>query len=143
MLKVLKFGGSSLADGSQFAKVKNIVESDPHREVVVVSAPGKRNSDDNKITDLLYLIRAHIKYGVSHEGVLEMIRSRYIGIKEECGLSTDIGKLIDETFADINKETSEDYIVSRGEYFNAILMAEYLGFKFVDATDVRLRRQGK
>lgn len=135
MLKVLKFGGSSLADGSQFAKVKNIVESDPHREVVVVSAPGKRNSDDNKITDLLYLIRAHIKYGVSHEGVLEMIRSRYIGIKEECGLSTDIGKLIDETFADINKETSEDYIVSRGEYFNAILMAEYLGFKFVDATE--------
>ena len=135
MLKVLKFGGSSLADGSQFAKVKNIVESDPHREVVVVSAPGKRDSDDNKITDLLYLIRAHIKYGISHEGVLEMIRSRYIGIKEECGLSTDIGKLIDETFADINKETSEDYIVSRGEYFNAILMAEYLGFKFVDATE--------
>ena len=135
MLKVLKFGGSSLADGSQFAKVKNIVESDPSREVVVVSAPGKRDSDDNKITDLLYLIRAHIKYGVSHEGVLEMIRSRYVGIKDECGLSTDIGKLVDETFADINKETSEDYIVSRGEYFNAILMAEYLGFKFVDATE--------
>ena len=135
MLKVLKFGGSSLADGSQFAKVKNIVESDPSREVVVVSAPGKRDSDDNKITDLLYLIRAHIKYGVSHEGVLEMIRSRYVGIKDECGLSTDIGKLIDETFADINKDTSEDFIVSRGEYFNAILMAEYLGFKFVDATE--------
>ena len=135
MLKVLKFGGSSLADGSQFAKVKNIVESDPSREVVVVSAPGKRDSDDNKITDLLYLIRAHIKYGVSHEGVLEMIRSRFVGIKEDCGLSTDIGKLIDETFADIDKETSKDYIVSRGEYFNALLMAEYLGYKFVDATE--------
>ncbi len=135
MLKVLKFGGSSLADGSQFAKVKNIVESDPERQVVVVSAPGKRDSDDNKITDLLYLIRAHIKYGVSHEGVLEMIRSRYLEIKKECGLSTDIGKLIDETFADIGKDTSVDYIVSRGEYFNALLMAEYLGFKFVDATE--------
>lgn len=135
MLKVLKFGGSSLADGSQFAKVKHIVESDPAREVVVVSAPGKRDSDDNKITDLLYLIRAHLKYGVSHEGVLEMIRSRYVEIKEECGLSTDIGKLVDDTFAGINKETPVDFIVSRGEYFNAILMAEYLGFKFVDASE--------
>ncbi len=135
MLKVLKFGGSSLADASQFAKVKHIVDSDPSREVVVVSAPGKRDTDDNKITDLLYLIRAHLKYGVSHEGVLEMIRSRYVGIKEDCGLSTDIGSLIDETFAGINKETPVDFIVSRGEYFNAILMAEYLGYKFVDATE--------
>lgn len=135
MLKVLKFGGSSLADGEQFAKVKKIVESDPEREVVVVSAPGKRDSDDNKITDLLYLIRAHVKYGVSHEGVLEMIRSRFVEIKEACGLSTDVGKLIDETFAGINKESSVDFIVSRGEYFSAMLMAEYLGYKFVDAVD--------
>ena len=74
MLKVLKFGGSSLADGSQFAKVKNIVESDPEREVVVVSAPGKRDKGDNKITDLLYLIQAHLRYGVSFENVLGMVR---------------------------------------------------------------------
>ena len=135
MLKVLKFGGSSLADASHFAKVKHIVDSDPSREVVVVSAPGKRDSDDNKITDLLYLIRAHLKYGVSHEGVLDMIRSRYVEIKEECGLSTDIGSLVDETFAGINKDTAVDFIVSRGEYFNAILMAEYLGYKFIDASE--------
>ena len=65
MLKVLKFGGSSLADSTQFAKVKGIVESEACREVVIVSAPGKRNSGDSKITDLLYLVHAHIKYGVS------------------------------------------------------------------------------
>ena len=62
MLKVLKFGGSSLADAAQFAKVKHIVESDPSRRVVVVSAPGKRFSEDHKITDLLYLCAAHIEY---------------------------------------------------------------------------------
>ena len=66
MLKVLKFGGSSLASSEQFAKVKGIVSSDETREFVVVSAPGKRNSDDNKITDLLYLLHAHIRYGVSY-----------------------------------------------------------------------------
>lgn len=135
MLKVLKFGGSSLADGSQFAKVKGIVESDSSREVVVVSAPGKRNKEDNKITDLLYLVHAHIRYGVDYGNVLDMIRDRYIGIKEDCGLTTDIGELIDQTFAEIGKNTSVDHIVSRGEYFCAVLMAEYLGFKFVDAAD--------
>lgn len=135
MIKVLKFGGSSLSDSSQFAKVKNIVESDETRQVVVVSAPGRRNSDDNKITDLLYLCHAHIKYDVSYENILEMIRSRYVEIRNECGLTIDIGKIIDETFAGINKKTSVDFIASRGEYFNAMLMAEYLGFRFVDAAE--------
>ena len=135
MLKVLKFGGSSLADSSQFAKVKKIVESDSSREVVIVSAPGKRNSDDNKITDLLYLIHAHIRYGVAYGGVLSMIKERYAEIKEGCGLETDIEALIDETFAKVNKKTSVDYIASRGEYFSAKLMAEYLGYQFVDAVD--------
>ena len=135
MLKVIKFGGSSLSDSSQFAKVKNIVESDDSREVVVVSAPGKRDSSDNKITDLLYLIHAHIRYGVSYENVLGMVRDRFLGIKTGCGLSTDIGKIIDETFAGVDKKTSVDFIVSRGECFNAMLMAEYLGYRFVDAAD--------
>ena len=135
MLKVLKFGGSSLADGSQFAKVKNIVESDPEREVVVVSAPGKRDKGDNKITDLLYLIQAHLRYGVSFENVLGMVRSRFVGIKEECGLDLDIGAVIDETFASVDKNTPVDFIVSRGECFNAMLMAEYLGYRFVDASE--------
>lgn len=135
MLKVLKFGGSSLADSSQFAKVKEIVESESSREVVIVSAPGKRNSDDNKITDLLYLVHAHIKYGVAHDGVLSMIKKRYSEIRKGCGLKTDIESIIDETFAAVNKKTPVDFIASRGEYFSARLMAEYLGYEFVDAVD--------
>lgn len=135
MLKVLKFGGSSLADSSQFAKVKEIVEADSSREVVVVSAPGKRSSDDNKITDLLYLTHAHIRYGVDYNGVLAMIKKRYAEIRKGCGLSIDIESIIDETFEAIDKKTSEDFIASRGEYFSALLMAEYLGYEFVDAAD--------
>ncbi len=135
MLKVLKFGGSSLADSSQFAKVKGIVDSDPDRQVVVVSAPGKRHSDDNKITDLLYLIHAHIKYGVSYDSILVSIMDRFSEIRNAFGLQTEIEKIIDETFAGIDKKTPVDFIVSRGEYFCARLMAEYLGFRFVDAAD--------
>ena len=134
-MKVLKFGGSSLADSSQFAKVKAIVESDPAREVVVVSAPGKRNSGDNKITDLLYLVQAHIRYGVAYDNVMTMIRDRYREIAEGCGLSINVDALIDEAFEGVGKNTSVDYIVSRGEYFSAKLMAEYLGYTFVDAAD--------
>lgn len=135
MLKVLKFGGSSLADSSQFAKVKRIVESDDAREVVIVSAPGKRTKEDNKITDLLYLIHAHIKYGVSYDGVLSMIKDRFIEIKEGCGLDIDIESILDDTFSKVNKKTSVDFLASRGEYFSARLMAEYLGYEFVDAVD--------
>ena len=135
MLKVLKFGGSSLADSSQFEKVKGIVDSDPSRQVVVVSAPGKRHSDDNKITDLLYLIHAHLKYGVSYDSILVSIIDRYSEIRNAFGLSTEIEKIIDDTFAGIDKKTPVDYIVSRGEYFCARLMAEYLGYQFVDAAD--------
>ncbi len=135
MLKVLKFGGSSLSDSGQFARVRDIVEHDESRQVVIVSAPGKRNSSDNKITDLLYLIHAHIRYGVNHETILGMVRDRYSEIRRECGLGTDIESMIDEVLGSADKNTSVDYIVSRGEYFCAVLMAEYLGFRFVDAAD--------
>ena len=135
MLKVLKFGGSSLADSSQFAKVKEIVESDSSREVVIVSAPGKRDSEDNKITDLLYLTHAHLRYGVAHDGVLSMIKKRYSEIRKGCGIEINIESIVDETLAGINKKTLVDFIASRGEYFSALLMAKYLGYQFVDAVD--------
>lgn len=134
-MKVLKFGGSSLSDSKQFEKVKKIVKANDERKVVVVSAPGKRNADDSKITDLLYLCHAHIKYDVSYDSILEMIKSRYLEICDKCNLKIDISKEIDKTFKDINSKSSLDYIVSRGEYFNAILMAEYLDYKFVDAKE--------
>lgn len=135
MIKVLKFGGSSLSDSSQFAKVKEIVESDESRQIVVVSAPGRRNSEDSKITDLLYLCHAHIKYDVPFDNIRKMIVDRYVEIRNECELSVDIESEINEIFDNLNKRTSVDYIASRGEYLNAVLMADYLGFKFVDAAE--------
>ena len=133
MLKVLKFGGSSLADAHQFAKVKSIVDADPARRVVIVSAPGKRFSGDHKITDLLYLCAAHIKYGVSYEDIFAMIRDRYNEIIAECGLKLSLDKEFDELWRKMQSGISKDELASRGEYFSARLMAEFLGFEFLDA----------
>ena len=134
-MKVLKFGGSSMASAAQYAKVKAIVEADPARTVVVVSAAGKKTKDDHKVTDLLYLCHAHIRYGVSCDPVFEMIRRRYLEIRDELGLPTDLeGELaaIRQTMED---GASEAWLASRGEYLSARLMADYLGFDFVDAAD--------
>ncbi|MBO4379084.1 MAG: aspartate kinase [Clostridia bacterium] len=133
MLKVLKFGGSSLADAAQFAKVKHIVESDPTRRVVVVSAPGKRFSEDHKITDLLYLCAAHIEYGVSCENVFSMIRARYEEICRDCGLKIDITGELDALWLKMRSGMDREELASRGEYLAALLMADYLGFDFLDA----------
>ncbi|MDY3845462.1 MAG: aspartate kinase [Eubacteriales bacterium] len=135
MLKVVKFGGSSLASGTQFEKVKNIVSADEARTVVVVSAPGKRFSQDNKITDLLYICHAHLKYNVSCDDIFDKIRERYIAIKNECGLTTDIESELDDISAKFTKNTPVDFIVSRGEYLCARLMAEYLGYDFIDSAE--------
>lgn len=136
MIKVAKFGGSSLSDGAQFAKVKNIIEQDPDRRVVVVSAPGRRSSDDNKVTDLLYLVKAHIKYDVSYDSIFEMIEQRYMDIRSECGLSLDLDHEFEIIRNKLNKNISMDYLASRGEFLNAKLMAEYLGYQFVDSADL-------
>ena len=135
MLKVLKFGGSSMADAVQFAKVKAIVDADPMRVAVVVSAAGKRWKDDHKITDLLYLCHAHLKYGVSCDGIFDMIRSRYLEIRDDLGLTTDLESEFDALRAKMDKGISQDELVSRGEYFAARLMADFLGFHFVDAAE--------
>ncbi len=133
MLKVLKFGGSSMADAVQFEKIRNIVKSDPARRVVVVSAPGKRYKDDHKVTDLLYLCHAHLKYGVSCEHIYQLIRDRYEGIRQDCGLSTDLSSDFDRLWEKMRGGISQDELVSRGEYFAARLMADYLGYDFLDA----------
>ncbi|MBQ7225981.1 MAG: aspartate kinase [Clostridia bacterium] len=135
MLKVLKFGGSSLASGETFEKVKKIVEADSSRAIVIVSAPGKRHSKDMKVTDLLYLCQAHIKYNANFDHLFEEIKSRYQAIYDYCGLKQDLNKEFEEIYPKLNKKTSVDYIVSRGEYLNAKLMAEYLGYTFVDSTE--------
>ena len=117
MLKVVKFGGSSLADAAQFEKVRQIVTADPARRVVVVSAPGKRFSADHKITDLLYLCYAHLQYGVSAEGVFSMVVERYRSIVADCGLSADIDKEFLALYEKMQQGISQDELVSRGEYF--------------------------
>ncbi len=133
MLKVLKFGGSSMADAKQFEKVKSIVQADPARRVVIVSAAGKRFSDDHKLTDLLYLCYAHLKYGVSCDSVFDMIRSRYMEIRNDLGLKTDLESEFDALRRKMDSGISQDELVSRGEYFAAKLMADYLGYDFLDS----------
>ncbi len=135
MLKVAKFGGSSVAGAAQFQKVKSIVSSDEARRIVIVSAAGKRDSSDHKLTDLLYLCDAHLTYGVSCEEILSEIRSRFLSIAEELGLTYDVGQEFDAFAARLKKGFPVDELVSRGEYFTAKLMAEYLGFTFVDASE--------
>lgn len=132
---VCKFGGSSMANATQFQKVKNIVMSNEDRKAVVVSAIGKSKSTDNKITDLLYLLYAHINYKVDYSTIFNQIKERYFAVKNELGLTLDL----EAEFAEIEKNMkvmNQDYIVSRGEYLAARLMANYIGCKFVDAADV-------
>ena len=144
MLKVLKFGGSSMASAAQYAKVKAIVEADETRRVVVVSAAGKRNKEDHKVTDLLYLCHAHMRYGVSCDSVFGMISQRYLEIRDELGLHTDLEAELAKIRTDMEEgRLSEAALASRGEYLSARLMADYLGFAFVDATQwLRFRIDG-
>lgn len=144
MLKVTKFGGSSMADAGQYRKVRDILLSDPQRRVVVVSAAGKRDKKDHKITDLLYLCHAHVQYGVDCDPIFEMIASRYIEIRDQLGIRLEL----EQEFAALKqrldaKAVSQDELVSRGEYFSAKLMAAYMDFQFIDAVDwVKFRMDG-
>ena len=133
MIKVCKFGGSSMADATQYKKVKDIIDRDPARTVVVVSAAGKRFSQDHKITDLLYLCHAHLTYGVSCDSIYDMIRERYLSIRDDLGLTLDLEKDFDALRSEMDNGISQDKLVSRGEYFSAKLMAAYLGYEFIDA----------
>ena len=135
MLKITKFGGSSCASAEQFRKVKAIIEADPSRRFVVISAAGRKNPKDNKITDLLYLCRAHVDYHVDYRPIFEIIRGRFLEIKHELGLNTPIEDELD-AYAEKVPDLSVDELVSRGEYFTSKLMADFLGFTFVDAVDV-------
>ena len=135
-LIVDKFGGSSVASSVQFSKVKNIVTSNNNRSVVIVSALGKRKKEDSKITDLLYLLHAHIKYSVPFDNIFNMIKERYIEVRDELKLSYKIEDDFESLKKELNKNISQDYLVSRGEYFCAKLMASYLGYTFVDAKEL-------
>ena len=136
--KVVKFGGSSLADANQFIKVANIIMADKSRRFVVPSAPGKRNPQDTKVTDMLYTCYDAAARGADFSEMFEAIVARYIGIVRDLGLKIE-SRMMRE-FSTIRMSfmarAGRDYAASRGEYLNGIILAEYLGFSFVDAADV-------
>ena len=136
MIKIAKFGGSSLADAGQFKKVKEIIFADEARKFVVPSAPGKRDKNDEKVTDLLYKCYALASAEQDTTEAFEKIAQRYESIKNELNLKTDIRVYINEIKEKVDGGASIDYTASRGEYLNGILLAEYLDFKFVDAAEV-------
>jgi aspartate kinase len=135
-LIVTKFGGSSLADSNQFKKVKAIIEADSSRKYVVPSAPGKRNSKDYKITDLLYLCHAHVQNGIPFNDVFKLISQRYKEIVNELSIDINIDTYLEKVRTDIENGASSDYAASRGEYLNGVVLAKYLDAKFVDAATV-------
>ena len=135
MIKISKFGGSSVASAEQFKKVKDIVKADPDRRFVVVSAAGKRSADDNKITDLLLLVNAHVTYHVDCTALLADIKQRFVDIADELGVRWPVAEKFD-VFAESITKHSPEYIVARGEWFTAHIMADYLDMPFVDAADV-------
>lgn len=136
MVKVVKFGGSSLASAAQFAKVGDIIRADETRRYVVPSAPGKRNSKDTKVTDMLYACYALAETDEDFKGALKKIKERYNSIINGLNLNLSLDaefKTIAEKFAD---KAGSDYAASRGEYLNGIIMANYLGYEFIDAAEV-------
>lgn len=143
-IKVAKFGGSSVADAIQIGKTKKIIEADPDRKYIVVSAPGKRFDGDTKVTDLLYLCKTHIEHNLPYEQLFQVVCDRYKVTEVNLEVEVNIQKYLDGIKANLEKGTTSDYIASRGEYLNAILIAAYLGYDFVDAQGlIRFNAKGK
>lgn len=136
MKKVVKFGGSSLASARQFKKVGDIIRADKTRRYVIPSAPGKRNNKDEKVTDMLYACYDAASTGGSYKKIMEKIKGRYQEIIDGLDLNLNMDhefETIEENFV---KGIGRDYAASRGEYLNGIVMANYLGYEFIDAAEV-------
>ncbi len=142
MLKVVKFGGSSLADAKQFKKVAEIVLAEESRRYVVPSAPGKRFKEDDKVTDLLYDCYEAASRGEPIDEAFSYVTDRYNQIIEELGIK-DFS--LDDEFAYIKKsvehKAGRDYVASRGEYLNAKILSKYIGYDFIDAAEVIFFRE--
>ncbi len=143
-VKVAKFGGSSVADALQIGKIKNIIENDPDIHYVVVSAPGKRFSDDSKVTDLLYLCKTHIEHNLPYQQIFQVICDRFMTVEVNLGVNVGLKEAFEEIRKNLEAGASADYIASRGEHLNAMLIAAYLGFDFVDSSRiVRFDEKGR
>jgi aspartate kinase len=143
-ITVAKFGGTSLADAGQFRKVQAIVKSDPQRRYIVPSAPGKRRAADKKITDLLYLCHAHVQQELPFDEVFDLIAGRYLEIIKDLGLKLDLRPHLEQIKKQIARAaqspqgSTPDYAASRGEYLSGLILADLLGYDFVDAAEVVL-----
>ncbi|HOV70454.1 MAG TPA: aspartate kinase, partial [Clostridia bacterium] len=137
MLKVVKFGGTSLADATNIRKVRDIIKADPSRRFVVPSAPGKRFSSDEKITDMLYKCHTLMADKAQCDSVFDRIAERFINIAKDLGIKTDgIANELEQVRQRLHAGCTKDFIASRGEYLNAHIISEYLGFEFVDAAEI-------
>ena len=135
MKKVVKFGGSSLANAKQFKKVADIIKADKSRRYVVPSAPGKRNDKDEKVTDMLYACYDAVAEGRSYKKILDKIKERYNEIIDGLDLNLNLDHEFDKIEENFLAKAGRDYAASRGEYLNGIVMANYLGYEFIDAAD--------
>ncbi len=134
--KVVKFGGSSLASARQFKKAANIVLSEKSRRYVVPSAPGKRNDSDEKVTDLLYQCYDLAAEGGAYKKVLNRIKERFAEIIDGLELNMNLAYEFDRIEENFLNKAGRDYAASRGEYLNGMIMAQFLGYEFIDAADV-------
>ena len=135
-IKVAKFGGSSLSNAEQFRKVRAIIAADPDRKYVIPSAPGKRDQDDFKITDLLYKCHDLARQQLPFAEVFALIAERYLTICRDLGLSLNLQAELSAIEAKIASGASADFTASRGEYLNGKILAAYLDFAFVDPVTV-------
>ncbi len=136
MIKVCKFGGTSMADGTNMRRVADIVNGDPERRYVVVSAPGKRYGGDVKVTDLLYEVARNVQTEGAVGEAFRKIANRFRGIAEELALPLNIEGLLKQTEEELLRERSKAFAASRGEYLSARIMASLLNVPFIDARDV-------
>ena len=137
-VKVVKFGGTSMADAGAINQVADIVNGDKERRYVVVSAPGKRFSGDTKVTDLLYACYHDLEINGECSATFAKVRERFTGIVADLGLDLDMKPILDEVEKKMVTNYSVDYCASRGEYLSAIVLAKKLGFTFIDAEKIML-----
>lgn len=131
--KVLKFGGSSLADAAQFRKVAAIIQAEPERRYIVASAPGKRYAEDIKVTDMLYSCFDLAANKQNIDEAFAQIEARYNGIIADLGLDFSLDREFKKIRMAIEHHAGKDYVASRGEYLNSMILAKFLGFQFIDA----------
>ena len=136
MKKVVKFGGSSLANAEQFQKVGEIIRSEESRRYVVPSAPGKRFDGDTKVTDMLYACYGAAEAGEDFSGKLQAIKMRFQEIIQGLSLDLSLDSEFEQIAADFSAHAGKEYAASRGEFLNGKVMAAYLGYEFVDAAEV-------